>query len=82
MGQVEPLNTNPCIRNCSSMINQNEIRQVIIQFKMVSHSKNVQMSKFFIRVFLIYYIIYYYYYYKLCSQIEVPEHSTCRLVPH
>ena len=22
-----------------------------------------------------------YYYYKLCSQIEVPEHSNCRLVP-
>ena len=25
---------------------------------------------------------YYYYYYKLCSQIEVPEHSNCRLVPY
>ena len=25
---------------------------------------------------------YYYYYYKLCSQIEVPEHSDCRLVPY
>ena len=24
---------------------------------------------------------YYYYYYILCSQIEVPEHSNCRLVP-
>ena len=24
---------------------------------------------------------YYYYYYKLCSQIEVPEHSNCWLVP-
>ena len=21
-------------------------------------------------------------YYKLCSQIEVPEHSNCRLVPY
>ena len=25
---------------------------------------------------------YYYYYYKLCSQIEVPEHSNGRLVPY
>ena len=25
---------------------------------------------------------YYYYYYKFCSQIEVPEHSNCRLVPY
>ena len=25
-------------------------------------------------------IHYYYYYYKFCSQIEVPEHSNCRLV--
>ena len=24
----------------------------------------------------------YYYYYKFCSQIEVPEHSNCRLVPY
>ena len=24
----------------------------------------------------------YYYYYMLCSQIEVPEHSNCRLVPY
>ena len=22
------------------------------------------------------------YYYKFCSQIEVPEHSNCRLVPY
>ena len=27
-------------------------------------------------------VYYYYYYYKLCSQIEVPEHSNCRLVPY
>ena len=26
--------------------------------------------------------IHYYYYYKFCSQIEVPEHSNCRLVPY
>ena len=25
---------------------------------------------------------YYYYYYMLCSEIEVPEHSNCRLVPY
>ena len=23
-----------------------------------------------------------FHYYKLCSQIEVPEHSNCRLVPY
>ena len=28
------------------------------------------------------FVCYYYYYYKLCSQIEVPEHSNCRLVPY
>ena len=26
--------------------------------------------------------VYYYYYYKFCSQIEVPEHNNCRLVPY
>ena len=64
------------------------VTAVSVPFRVkIKHICQGARVKFFhggrILIFFMEYVkYYYYYYYMLCSQIEVPEHSNCRLVPY